>query len=97
MLPIQWTEEAKTDLFTLITFIAQDNVHAAEAMLQRIEEAILPAAEHPYIFRAGRVAGTREVIAHPNYVVVYRVLTDYIQILNVLHSRQAYPPKPGHG
>ncbi|CCJ94597.1 hypothetical protein BN131_2270 [Cronobacter malonaticus 681] len=44
MLPIQWTEEAKTDLFALISFVASDNPSAAQALLTRIEESILPAA-----------------------------------------------------
>jgi len=38
-------------------------------MRQLIEASILPAAEHPYLFRAGRVSGTREIVAHPNYVL----------------------------
>lgn len=91
MLPIQWTEEAKTDLFTLISFIALENPYAAESLLQQIDAAILPAAEHPYMFRAGRVDGTREVIAHPNYIVVYQVRNECIRVISVVHSRQQYP------
>ena len=56
-----------------------------------IETAILPFAEHPYLFRLGRVSGTRELVAHPNYVVVYRVLADRVEIVNVVHARQQYP------
>lgn len=33
---------------------------------------------------------TREIVAHPNYIVVYRVLPDRIQVVEVLHSRQQY-------
>ncbi|WP_354043151.1 type II toxin-antitoxin system RelE/ParE family toxin [Devosia sp. UYZn731] len=35
--------------------------------------------------------GTRELVVHPNYIVVYRVLTDQIDIVSVLHARQEYP------
>ena len=45
----------------------------------------------PYLFRPGRVAGTREQVVHPNYIVVYQVGNDVIDILRVLHSRQEYP------
>jgi plasmid stabilization system protein ParE len=38
----------------------------------------------------GRVLNTREIIVHPNYLVIYR-LTDRIEILSVLHARQQYP------
>nr|WP_259640053.1 type II toxin-antitoxin system RelE/ParE family toxin [Pseudomonas syringae] len=46
---------------------------------------------HPYIHRPGRVPGTREAVVHPNYLVVYRVGTERISILDVLHARQEYP------
>ncbi|MGN6653381.1 type II toxin-antitoxin system RelE/ParE family toxin [Trinickia sp.] len=51
----------------------------------------MPLAEHRYLFRTGRVAGTREVVAHPNYVVVYRVTGTAVLVLRVLHARQQYP------
>jgi len=44
-----------------------------------------------YLFRLGRVPGTREHVVHPNYIVVYQVGDDVIDILRVLHSRQQYP------
>lgn len=91
MLPIKWTDEAKTDLYSLIAFIAEENPYAAESLLQRLEDCVLPAAEHPYMFRLGRVAGTREIVAHPNYILIYQVVNDHIRVLNVLHSRQEYP------
>ncbi len=56
-----------------------------------IEAAVLPLAEHPYLFRVGRVAGTRELVAHPNYIVIYRVLTERVEIVDVVHARQSYP------
>lgn len=47
--------------------------------------------EHPYMYRTGRLSGTREAVVHPNYVLVYRVGTDAVEIVNVLHSRRQYP------
>lgn len=91
MLIVKWTDEAKTGLYTLLAFIAERNPVAAEALLQRIEESVIPLAEHPYLFRSGRVNGTREMVVHPNYIVVYRVLVAHIEIVGVLHARQEYP------
>ncbi|MBN1086968.1 type II toxin-antitoxin system RelE/ParE family toxin [Erwinia aphidicola] len=91
MLPIKWTDEAKRDLYALIAFIAEENPYTAESLLQQLQESILPVAEHPYMFRAGRVPGTREIVAHPNYILIYKVLNDAILVLGVLHSRREYP------
>lgn len=91
MLIVKWTDEAKTGLYTPLAFIAERNPLAAEALLQCIEESVIPLAEHPYLLRPGRVNGIREMVAHPNYIVVYRVLAAHIEIVGVLHARQENP------
>ncbi len=50
-----------------------------------------PVAEHPYLYRSGRAPGTRELVAHPNYVLVYRVTLKRIEVVNIIHARQEYP------
>lgn len=47
---------------------------------------------HPYLYRSGRLPNTREAVVHPNYILVYRIGTETIQIVSVLHSRKQYPP-----
>lgn len=43
----------------------------------------------PEIGRMGRVAGTREIVAHPHYVIVYDVQECVPRVLRVRHtSRQ---------
>lgn len=56
-----------------------------------IDASVLPAAEHPYLYRSGKVPGTRAIIAHPNYIVVYHVMAERIEVVSVLHARQEYP------
>ena len=46
------------------------------------------------MYRAGRIRGTREAVVHPNYILIYRVGSDAVEIVNVIHSRQQYPPEP---
>jgi toxin ParE1/3/4 len=62
---------------------------------QNLHAAIVQSAENlplmPYLFRPGRVPGTRELVVHPNCIVVYRVGSDMMDILRILHSRQQYP------
>ena len=91
MQTVRWSDEATTDLVEIIDYIEQRNATAA----QNIHASIIQSAESlplmPYLFRLGRVTGTREHVVHPNYIVVYQVSNDAIDILRVLHSRQQYP------
>ena len=77
-------------LRTILGYIADRNPSAAEKLLGDIEDATSALPYHPYLYRHGRVSGTREIVVHPNYIVVYRV-TDCIEIVHVLHARQEYP------
>jgi toxin ParE1/3/4 len=90
MLTIEWRASAREDLADIVGFIAEHNPQAARRMAAIIEASVLPAAEHPYLYRAGREPGTREIVAHPNYVVVYRITTSTIEVVTVVHSRQQY-------
>lgn len=91
MLPVLWRASARTDLTSTIRFIANESPPAARRMRGLIEASVLSATEHPYLYRTGRVPGTREIIAHPNYIVVYRVMAECIEVVSVLHARQEYP------
>ncbi|QQR39557.1 type II toxin-antitoxin system RelE/ParE family toxin [Devosia rhizoryzae] len=72
-------------------YVAQFNVTAALSLYERFAEVALLLSDRPYMGRPGRVAGTREYVAHPNYIMIYTVHTDRIIIDNVVHSRREYP------
>ena len=57
MLPVFWRASARANLATIIRFIANDSPPAARRMRGLIEASVLPAAEHPYLYRSGRVPG----------------------------------------
>lgn len=90
-LPIRWTAKALKSLESAFNYIAADNPMAARALQDRIEAAVIALPDHPYLFRAGRLPGTRELVVHPNYIIVYRVLDAEIEVSNLLHARQKYP------
>lgn len=92
MLPVRWSAEALTDLEQILGYIAERNPVAADRLLAIAAETAERLSEHPHLYRPGRVAGTREAVIHPNYIIVYRVGPSVIDILGVLHARQAYPP-----
>lgn len=85
-----WRAEARNDARAIIDFISDRNPAAAERLSDLFEQTAERLPEHPYIYRPGRVPGTREAVVHPNYILVYRV-GDAIEILAVLHARQRYP------
>ncbi|MDR5838602.1 type II toxin-antitoxin system RelE/ParE family toxin [Caballeronia sp. LZ034LL] len=91
MLPIRWTLQALDDLDQITDYIAEYNPGAAKTIFEVIESAVIPASVTPYLFRTGREPGTREIVAHPNYLVVYRVMDGLIEVVNVIHARQRYP------
>ena len=78
-------------MVAIIDYIEQRNATAAQNLYATIVQSVESLPLMPYLFRPGRVAGTREQVVHPNYIVVYQVGNDVIDILRVLHSRQEYP------
>ena len=88
---IVWSPLAREQVRELVAYIADYDATAAGNLRRRLEEVVQPLAEHPYMFRPGRVPGTREIVAHANYLIVYRVLSDEIDITSVVHARREYP------
>jgi len=90
VLPVEWSDEAQLDLVEIQGYIEQFDASAALALRETIEAGVVQLPLMPFLHRHGRVPGTREYVAHPNYIVVYRVGAT-IEILRVLHARQEYP------
>jgi toxin ParE1/3/4 len=88
---VDWKETARADLLAIIDYISDDNPDAAQRLKDDIETKTSALASHPNMYRAGRVPGTREMVVHENYIVVYRVSSRAISILRVLHAAQAWP------
>ena len=91
MLPILWLDKAKADLATIVGYLAERSPQAALDLYDNIERTVSQLPRHPFLYRQGRVPGTRELIAQPNFIVVYRVTTTAIEIVSVVHVRQQYP------
>jgi addiction module RelE/StbE family toxin len=47
--------------------------------------------EHPALGRIGRVKGTRELVLHPNYILIYDVAGDSVRVLRVVHAARQWP------
>lgn len=93
---IVWRPIAEADLDSIIDYIAQDNPTKAETFGQELRDKTLPLAQHPKLGRTGRPGlpvFLRELIAHRNYIVFYRVLDEArtVEILRVKHRTRQTP------
>lgn len=86
-----WRASALDDLETIISYIADRNAAAAERLQAAIEACAEGLPQHPFLYRPGRVDGTREAVVHPNYILIYSLDDDAVEIIAVVHSRQQYP------
>jgi toxin ParE1/3/4 len=76
----------------VLDHIGSINPSAAERLFERIEHDLEHVAEHPYLYKASqRVAGLREIVTHPNYIIYYRVTASCIEVVNVIHTRREFP------
>lgn len=87
---VEWRPEAHAELRVTLEYSLERNTVAASSLNESIEAATTALPDHPYLYRMGRISGTQEIVVHPNYLVVYRI-TDWIEIVTVLHARQEYP------
>ena len=84
---LRWTRRALRRLEEIATFIAQDNPTRATTFASELRDKVTHLAEHQ-LGKPGRVYGTRELVLHRHYVVVYRVKEDEVHILTLLHTAQ---------
>ena len=91
---VEWREAARADLLAIVDYISDDNPEAAQQLKDDIQAKVAKLAEHPKLYRLGRVAGTREMVVRRNYVVVYAEDARAVTILRVLHAAQQWPPTP---
>ncbi|MFI4940099.1 MAG: type II toxin-antitoxin system RelE/ParE family toxin [Burkholderiales bacterium] len=90
---IHWKKQAIKDTIKIGQHIAQDSQTNADKMVSFIESKVMPLAEHLNMGRTGFKRGTRELVAHENYLVIYRVLTSKVEILRVKHTSQQWPKR----
>jgi len=71
---------------------AADNPHAAARMDELFSESASRLVEHPKLARAGKALGTRELVAHEHYLLVYELNNDTVWILTLIHPARLWLP-----
>lgn len=87
-----WTPEALDDRRAIYDYIEADNPSAALALDELFSEKASRLVDHPGQGRPGRVTGTRELVAHQNYILIYDTDGDLMRVLRVLHAARQWPP-----
>lgn len=89
---IKWLRTALRNLDDEASYIALDNVLAAQTVVTRVLAAVAQLADQPGLGRPGRVPGTRElVVLKTRYIIPYRVQGETISILRVFHTSRRLP------
>ena len=91
---LSWTLEAIADRDAIFDYIEADNPAAAVALDELFSEKAERLTDHPKLGRPGRVEGTRELVVHENYILVYDIVEDLTRILRVLHAARQWPSIP---
>jgi len=75
---------ALADRDAVMIYIAQDKPTAAIDLDLEFGAKAENAKLRPKPYKAGRVKSTREIVVRPNYIMVYRITGDVVEVLRVL-------------
>lgn len=88
---LEWKKQARNDLIKIVEHIAEDSPDSADKLADDIEAKAAKLPDHPELYRIGRKRGTREMVVHSHYIVIYRVSAKIIEVLRVKHTAQQWP------
>ena len=86
-----WSPLSIEDRKQIYAFIAEHDQRAADEMDGLFNKRASHLLSFPEMGKPGRVEGTRELVVHKHYVLVYACAGDTVAILTVLHAARQYP------
>ena len=86
-----WATGAQRDRADIIDYISQDSPLAAIRMDELFADAAARLADHPRLGKAGLIPGTRELIPHESYRLVYELQGEKVWILALVHTARMWP------
>jgi len=93
---IRYTPNARDNITEIREYIAHENPQAARRVVTHIRQQTLTLINYPNAGRQGRWEGTRELVITPYpYIVAYRLVSDEVQILAVVHTSRRWPENLG--
>lgn len=89
---VVWTPEAEQDRTDIWDYISAENPDAAARMDLLFSDCAARLVAHPQLGRTGRIPGTRELIPHESYRLVYEIDDHTVWILALVHTARQWPP-----
>lgn len=85
--------EAKAirDLFRIGRHIAADSKLNAANVVAQLQAKTAALAAYPNMGRIGRIPGTRELVVHRHYLIIYRAVGPTVEIIRVKHTARQPP------
>ena len=71
--------------------VAKDNPMGAARLRINIDDQVSQLSDPNFPRKIGRVRGTFELVAHPNYIVILEESDKIVTVLLVVHARQQWP------
>ncbi len=81
----------RQSLRDLAAIVAKDNPRAAAKLRINVDDQVTQLADPNFPRKMGRIQGTFELVAHPNYIVILEETAKTVTALLVVHARQKYP------
>ena len=92
---VVWTPEAEQDRDDIWLHIAVDNIQAAVRLDELFSYAAARLADHPKLGRPGKIPGTRELVPHESYRLVYEIDGEIVWVLTLVHTARNWPTTRG--
>ena len=89
---IFWTPESLDDRRAIYDYIEADNPLAALNLDELFSEKVRNLIDHPGLGRIGRLTGTRVLVVHKNFILIYDTTAESVRVLRVLHAAMQWPP-----
>lgn len=90
-LSVEWSRHARADLLEILDYISDEDPAAAWRLRDELYQRLSRLGLNPRLYRSGREPGTREMVFHPSYMLVYAVHIDAIKVLRILHTARQWP------
>ena len=89
---LRFTAYARDNLVKIRNYISQHNPQAANRVINHIRQQTKLLSDYPNLGKEGRCEGTRELVInlYP-YIVAYRIHSDEVQILAIIHTSTFWP------